>query len=73
MSEPIPNDPIVVRQDFYDQYPKLTHELMYELIEMQSDAGTKKLISEIMGKGDLMPATSKQYDPVREVNKVFNK
>lgn len=73
VSDPIPNDPIVVRQDFYDQYPKLTHELMYELIEMQSDAGTKKLISEVMGKGELMPATSKQYDPVREVNKVFNK
>lgn len=73
VSEPIPNDPIVVRQDFYDQYPKLTHELMYELIEMQSDAGLKKQISEIMGKGELMPATSKQYDPVREVNKVFNK
>lgn len=72
VSDPIPNDPIVVRQDFYDQYPKLTHELMYELIEMQSDAGTKKQISEIMGKGDLLPATSKQYDPVREVKKVFN-
>lgn len=73
VSDPIPNDPIVVRQDFYNQYPKLTHELMYELIEMQSDAGTKKLISEVMGKGELMPATSKQYDPVREVKKVFNK
>lgn len=73
VSEPIPNDPIVVRQEFYDQYPKLTHEIMYELIEMQSDAETKKLISEVMGKGELMPATSKQYDPVREVNKVFNK
>lgn len=72
VSAPIPNDPIVVRQDFYNQYPKLTHELMYELIEMQSDAGTKKLISEVMGKGELMPATSKQYDPVREVKKVFN-
>ena len=73
VSEPIPNDPIVVREDFYNQFPKLTHELMYELIEMQNDANTKKQISEIMGKGDLMPATSKQYDPVREVKKVFNK
>jgi phosphonate transport system substrate-binding protein len=73
VSEPIPNDPIVVRTEFYNQYPKLTHELMYELIEMQNDPTSKKLISEVMGKGDLMPATSKQYDPVREVNKVFNK
>lgn len=72
VSEPIPNDPIVVREDFYNQFPKLTHELMYELIEMQNDTNTKKQISEIMGKGDLMPATSKQYDPVREVRKVFN-
>lgn len=73
VSEPIPNDPIVVRSDFYNLYPKLTHELMYELIEMQNDVIVKKQISEIMGKGDLMPATSRQYDPVREVNKVFNK
>lgn len=72
ISEPIPNDPIVVRTDFYDKHPKLTHELMYELIEIQNNPETKKRITEVMGQGDLMPATSRQYDPVREMNKVFN-
>lgn len=70
MSEPIPNDPIVVRQDFYDQNAKLTHEIMYSLIEIQNDGGSAQL-SEILGTSDLMPATSRQYDPVREVVKSF--
>jgi phosphonate transport system substrate-binding protein len=69
VSEPIPNDPIVVRQDFYDQNTKLTHEIMYNLIEMQSES--KASLSEILGTSDLMPATSRQYDPVREMVKTF--
>ena len=69
ISEPIPNDPIVVRQDFYDQNPKLTHELMYNLIEIQSEAQSG--LDEILGTSDLMPATSRQYDPVREMVKSF--
>ena len=70
MSDPIPNDPIVVRQDFYDQNTKLTHEIMYSLIEIQNEGGSAQL-SEILGTSDLMPATSRQYDPVREVVKSF--
>ncbi len=69
VSDPIPNDPIVVRQDFYDENPKLTHEIMYDLIEIQSEANS--LLSEILGSSDLMPATSRQYDPVREMVKAF--
>jgi phosphonate transport system substrate-binding protein len=69
MSEPIPNDPIVVRQDFYDQNPKLTHELMYNLIEIQSESSNQ--LTEILGTSELMPATSRQYDPVREMVKSF--
>lgn len=69
VSEPIPNDPIVVRQDFYDENPKLTHEIMYDLIEIQSESNS--LLSEILGSSDLMPATSRQYDPVREMVKTF--
>lgn len=71
ISEPIPNDPIVVRQDFYDENPKLTHEIMYNLIEIQSES--TKQVSEILGTGDLMPATTKQYDPVREMYGIFEK
>ena len=68
-SDPIPNDPIVVRQDFYDANPKLTHELMYDLIEIQSES--KSGLGEILGTSELMPATSRQYDPVREMVKTF--
>jgi phosphonate transport system substrate-binding protein len=71
VSEPIPNDPIVVRTDFYNQYPKFTHQLMSDLIDIQSEELQKKTISEIMGQGELMPATAKQYDPVREMNKTL--
>lgn len=69
ISEPIPNDPIVVRQDFYDQNTKLTHELMYNLIETQNEMSA--LLSEVLGTSELMPATSRQYDPVREMVKTF--
>lgn len=68
VSEPIPNDPIVVRQGFYDENPKLTHEIMYNLIEIQ---GESKTLTEILGSSELMPATSRQYDPVREMVKTF--
>lgn len=68
VSDPIPNDPIVVRQDFYNQNPKLTLEVMYNLIEIQSEAGG---LTEVLGSSDLMPATSRQYDPVREMIKTF--
>lgn len=71
VSEPIPNDPVVVRQEFYDENPKLALEMMYDFIEVQNDA--KGTLFEILGKGSLMPATAKQYDPVREMYSVFEK
>lgn len=69
ISDPIPNDPIVVRQDFYDQNSRLTHEVMYDLIETQSEFSND--LSEVLGTSELMPATSRQYDPVREMVKTF--
>ncbi len=69
VSDPIPNDPIVVRLEFYNEYPKFTHQLMSDLIDLQSDDIRMKKFSEVMGQGELMPATSRQYDPVREMNK----
>ena len=69
VSDPIPNDPIVVRQDFYDNNTKLTHEIMYSLIEIQSE--NQAGLTEVLGTSDLMPATSRQYDPVREMVKTF--
>jgi phosphonate transport system substrate-binding protein len=70
-SGPIPNDPFCVRQDFYDQYPKVTHTLMFALIDIFQENRTKQTYSEILGSRDLMPATSKQYDPVREMVKAL--
>jgi len=70
-SDPIPNDPFVVQSDFYDKYPKISHDIMYNLIEMQNDPLIRKKINEVIGTGDLMPATSKQYDPVRAMNKLL--
>lgn len=71
VSEPIPNDPIVVRQEFYDQNPKLTHEIMFSMIDIQNESSPKLLLNDVLGHGDLMPATSKQYDPVREMYTLF--
>ncbi|MBV2167470.1 MAG: phosphate/phosphite/phosphonate ABC transporter substrate-binding protein [Bdellovibrio sp.] len=72
MSAPIPNDPFCVRQDFYDLYPKTTHTLMFALIDILEQSRNKNTYSEILGSRDLMPATSKQYDPVREMVKALN-
>jgi phosphonate transport system substrate-binding protein len=69
MSEAIPNDPFCVRQDFYDLYPKTTHSLMFALIDLAEGGQNKEKYSEILGSRDLMPATSRQYDPVREMVK----
>ncbi len=67
VSEPIPNDPFCVRQDFYDEYPKITHSLMFALIDLMTNEKDKSKYSEVLGLRDLMPATSRQYDPVREM------
>ncbi|UOF02939.1 substrate-binding domain-containing protein [Bdellovibrio reynosensis] len=70
-SPPIPNDPFAVRQDFYDLYPKTTHSLMFALIDLVQENRGKDTYTEILGSRDLMPATSKQYDPVREMVKAL--
>lgn len=72
MSAPIPNDPFCVRQDFYERYPKATHSLMFALIDIAESAPNKNTYFEVLGSKDLMPATSKQYDPVREMVKALN-
>lgn len=71
-SQPIPNDPIVIDQKFYDNFPKFSHELMFTLIEIQNEKLLGKK-SEILGIGELVPATSKQYDPVREMKAILKK
>jgi len=72
VSEPIPNDPIVVLNSFYETYPKFTHDLMYAMIEIQDEKRSTKALKEVLGEGALMPATSRHFDPVREMMKSLN-
>lgn len=67
MSEPIPNEAFCVRQDFYDEFPKTTHTLMFALIDLLAEDKSAKKYSEVLGTKDLMPATNRQYDSVRDM------
>jgi phosphonate transport system substrate-binding protein len=69
VSEPIPSDPFCVRQDFYDQFPKLTHTIMMALIDAHEKLSKNKEVLDVIGEHGMIPATSKQYDPVREMVK----
>lgn len=69
VSQPIPNDPIVVTGKFYDRYPKFTHNFMSALINIQDQSKSKKEFRQILGDGDLLPATEKHFEPVREMVK----
>lgn len=69
VSAPIPNDPFVVRQDFYDTNPKLSHDMMFSLIELNEDPKDGAKFKNLMHVTSLMFATSPQYEPVREMVK----
>jgi phosphonate transport system substrate-binding protein len=71
VSDPIPNDPFCVRQDFYDQYPKITHNLMFALIDVVDKLKGTPGVPETLGAQGFVPATQRQYDPVREMVKEF--
>lgn len=69
VSEPIPNDPFAVRQEFYNRYPMVTHSLMMALIDVFEKKRDR--FAGLLGTKELVPATSRQYDPVREMVKAF--
>lgn len=69
VSEPIPNDPFCVRKDFYDVNPKIVHNMMIALIDAYDRLKNDKNVSAVFGAHSFMPATSRQYDPVREMVK----
>jgi len=73
VSDPIPNDPFCVRQDFYDKYPRLTHDMMFSLIDMRDEPAEKNILKNLYGIKSMDLATSKQYDPVRELVKYLDK
>lgn len=66
VSDPIPNDPLCVRQDFYEKYPQFTHQMMFAFIDLKEDP-KGNLLKKYLGVSEVMMATSKQYDPVREL------
>lgn len=68
-SDPIPNDPFAVRQDLYESEPKLVHTVMFELIDVMEKLKDNAKIKSAFGGTSLMPATSKQYQPVRDLLK----
>jgi phosphonate transport system substrate-binding protein len=68
VSDPIPNDPFVVRQDFYDLYPQLTHKMMFAFLDLQENE-KENLLKKYLGVTGVMMATSRQYDPVRDLVK----
>lgn len=72
-SAAIPNDPFCVRSDFYERFPKTTHDLMFGLIEMNEDAVTGPELKRLLGVQSLMVATSQQYEPVREMYRALKK
>lgn len=69
ISEPIPNDPFCVRQEYYDANPKISHDLMFALIELAEDQAGGASFKKLLGVTSLMLATSQQYEPVREMVK----
>ncbi len=70
VSEPIPNDPFCVRQEFYDKFPKISHDMMFALFELGKKDGQNHLQS-LLGVKRMELATSQQYNPVRELVKVL--
>ena len=71
VSQAIPNDPFCVRNEFYEKYPKLTHDLMFTLIDYRDQPNEKNLLKRLsIDSVDL--ATSRQYDSVRETVGLVN-
>jgi phosphonate transport system substrate-binding protein len=72
ISDPVPSDPFTVRQGFYDKYPNTAHHVMVGIIDIFEKPENKEKYIDILGSKTLMPATSRQYDPVRDVIKNLN-
>jgi phosphonate transport system substrate-binding protein len=70
-SAAIPNDPLCVRNDFYEMNPKLTHDFMFGLIELNEDPQLGAEFRRLLGIKSLMTATSGQYEPVREMHRAI--
>ena len=72
VSDPIPNDPFCVRQDFYSDFPYFTHDMMFALIDFRDELPEKNLLKKLYGINSMELATSRQYEPVRELVKYLD-
>ena len=72
VSKPIPSDPFSVRQDFYDTYPKVAHDFMFFLKEISASKNKNHALKRLLDVDKVKLATSKQYEPVREMVKKLN-
>jgi phosphonate transport system substrate-binding protein len=63
-SEPIPNDPLVVREDFHKSNPSKVLRLMEVLLALSEES---PLIKEITGADRLTTATSMHFESVRQL------
>jgi phosphonate transport system substrate-binding protein len=72
-SAAIPNDPLCVRNEFYEKNPKATHDLMFGLVEMNEDPVAGLELKRTLGVQGLMMATAQQYEPVRKIFKLLKK
>ena len=69
VSEAIPNDPFCVRHEFYEKYPKTVHSVMYSLIDAHEKLLGQPGVNDVLSAKGFLPATSRQYDPVRDMVK----
>ncbi|MBX9766600.1 MAG: phosphate/phosphite/phosphonate ABC transporter substrate-binding protein [Bdellovibrionales bacterium] len=67
VSDPIPNDPFCVRQDFYDQYPRAVYAVMNAMLDLNEETGQDAQMQKLFGFKKLDTATSRQYQPVRDM------
>ncbi len=72
-SAAIPNDPFCVRDSFYSEFPTSTHDLMFGLAEIDKDPSIGPEFKRLLGITSLVPATSQQYDPVREMFRLIKR
>ncbi|MBX9769487.1 MAG: phosphate/phosphite/phosphonate ABC transporter substrate-binding protein [Bdellovibrionales bacterium] len=67
VSDPIPNDPFCVRQDFHDQYPRFVFKMMDALLDLNEENMKDQEMQKLFGFKKLDTATSRQYQPVRDM------
>ena len=67
VSDPIPNDPFCVRQDFHDTYPRFVFRIMDALLDLNEENMKDQEMQKLFGFKKLDTATSRQYQPVRDM------